>query len=120
MDICRQRAINRTRRAFRVRKKISGTEQKPRLTVSRSIKHTSAQIIDDTKGITLVHVGTFTKEITNESINKSDKAKIVGELLAQKAKSLGINTVVFDRNGYPFHGRIKALAEGARSKGLEF
>ncbi|MFL2665317.1 MAG: 50S ribosomal protein L18 [Dehalococcoidia bacterium] len=101
----------------RVRKKIIGLTDKPRLSVFRSNKHIHAQIIDDEKGATLVASSSLKLD---ETISKLDLAKIVGEDLADKAKSAGVKKVVFDRGGYKFHGRVKALADGARSKGLIF
>ncbi|MBN1981381.1 MAG: 50S ribosomal protein L18 [Chitinivibrionales bacterium] len=121
MDRAKQRVESRQKRALRLRKKLSGTLQKPRLSVFRSLKHISAQIIDDTKGVTLVYISSLGKEMTaDKPEKKTDTAKRVGEAIAEKAKEKGILKVVFDRKGYPYHGRIKALAEGARSKGLEF
>lgn len=114
-------SVSRKRRALRVRKKITGTEQRPRLCVFRSLNHITAQIINDTKGSTLLYLSSLHKEFSEQKIgSKSDVAKRIGEIIAQRAKEKGINTVVFDRKGYPYHGRIKALADGARSKGLEF
>jgi len=101
----------------RVRKKITGLSDKPRLSVFRSNKHIHAQIIDDEKGTTLVASSSISLE---EKISKIDLATRVGEDLAQKAKTAGVKKVVFDRAGYKFHGRVKALADGARSKGLIF
>ena len=99
----------------RVRKKITGLSDKPRLSVFRSNKHIHAQIIDDEKGTTLAASSSISLE---EKISKIDLATRVGEDLAQKAKTAGVKKVVFDRAGYKFHGRVKALADGARSKGL--
>ncbi|MBA31603.1 MAG: 50S ribosomal protein L18 [Chloroflexi bacterium] len=101
----------------RVRKKIVGLTEKPRLSVFRSNKHIHAQIIDDENGTTLVASSSLKLD---EKISKIDLAKIVGEEIAEKAKSAGVKKVVFDRAGYKFHGRVKALADGARSKGLIF
>ena len=119
-----KRLIERKNRAFRVRKKISGTAERPRLSVRRTLKHIYAQIIDDTSGTTIVQVGSKGKEIASriagKSVSKSEASKIVGELLAEQAKEKGVATVVFDRKGYLFHGRVKALAEAAREKGLIF
>ncbi|PIS05418.1 MAG: 50S ribosomal protein L18 [Candidatus Buchananbacteria bacterium CG10_big_fil_rev_8_21_14_0_10_42_9] len=105
------------RRQIRVRTKISGTSFRPRLSVSRSARHISAQLIDDTVGKTLVFAND--KEVKGEG-TKSEKAKNVGQLLAQKAIQKKISQVVFDRRSYLYHGRIKALADGAREGGLKF
>ncbi len=112
----------RKRRHARVRARVSGIPDRPRLCVFRSLKHISAQVIDDSTGRTLVTASSLSKEI-RESGEKGPKAKIgkaVGVLLAQRAKALGIETVTFDRGGYLYHGRVKALAEGAREGGLKF
>ncbi len=121
MDQAKQRVLNRKKRAFRVRKTVFGTEECPRLSVRRSLRHISAQIVDDSSGNSLVQVTSTGKEVADRKQGtKSDVSKIVGELIAEKATEKGIKKVVFDRKGYPYHGRVKALAEGARSKGLEF
>lgn len=124
MDKAKQRIIERKRRAARVRKKVFGTPERPRLCVRRSLKHIYAQIIDDTKGISLVQVGSVGKEFIEKSggkpLTKMEKSKIVGELIAEKALAKGITKVVFDRKGYLYHGRVKALADAARAKGLVF
>ena len=106
----------------RIRKKISGTPERPRLSVFRSNKHIYAQLIDDEAGRTLVAASTRSKELAGqlEGKTKTEQAKMVGELLAQKAKQAGISNAVFDRNGYKYHGRVKALADGAREGGLIF
>ena len=115
----RDRNEIRVIRHARVRKKISGTPEAPRLSVYRSNKHIQAQIIDDTKGITLVSASSLEKGFECEG-TKTDAAKKVGEAIAERAKAKGIDTVVFDRGGYLYHGRVKALAEGAREGGLQF
>jgi large subunit ribosomal protein L18 len=124
MNISQKRAIERKARAVRVRKKISGTDERPRLCVRRSLNHIYAQIVDDVSGNTLVLVGTtgeeFRSKISGQKLTKIEESKIVGELVAEKAKVKGITTVVFDRKGYLFHGRVKALAEAARNGGLSF
>lgn len=102
----------------RIRQNVSGTESKPRLTVFRSNKQIYAQIIDDLSGNTLVSSGSLEKEVTETK--KSEQAKLVGKLIAEKALEKGIEKVVFDRNGYQYHGRIKTLAEAARENGLKF
>lgn len=105
---------------MRIRKTIKGTTERPRLTVFRSNSEIYAQIIDDTVGKTLMSVSSKTKDIATQSVTKSEKAKIVGKAIAEKAKENGIETVVFDRNGYLYHGRVKSLAEAAREGGLKF
>ncbi len=112
----------RLKRKSRIRKKLSGTTTRPRLSVFRSTRHIYAQIIDDLTGVTLVAAGTLSPEIRDKvaSLQKKDAAKEVGKLLADKAKSKGIAQVVFDRNGFLYHGRIKSLAESCRENGLVF
>ena len=111
--------IQRLKRHKRIRAKISGTPDCPRLAVYRSNKNISAQIIDDTKGITLVSASTLEASFEGIGSNK-EAAKKVGEAIAKKALDKGIETVVFDRGGYIFHGRVSELAEGAREGGLKF
>jgi large subunit ribosomal protein L18 len=124
MNSAKKRVADRARRAFRIRKKVSGTSERPRLCVRRSLNHIYAQLVDDEKGITLVQVGSAGKELAKvpgaDTANKTGISKIVGELLAEKAKAKGVEKVVFDRKGYRYHGRVKALADGARGKGLVF
>ena len=108
------------RRHARIRKRISGTPERPRLVVTRSNRHMVAQIVDDTKGITLVSASTLTAEFAGFEGTKVEAAKKVGQLVAEKAKAAGIDTVVFDRNGYLYHGRVKSLADAARNGGLKF
>ncbi|MDO5569210.1 MAG: 50S ribosomal protein L18 [bacterium] len=110
----------RVMRHKRIRKNISGTAQRPRLCVFRSSKNISAQIIDDTKQHTLVSASSLEKKLKITNGGNIEAAKIVGKELGKKAKKLGITTVVFDRGGYLYHGRVKALAEAARENGLEF
>lgn len=112
----------RARRQRRVRKKISGTAERPRLNVFRSLKNIYAQIIDDDKGVTLVAASTLSPELKGKLPSSRDvaAAEAVGRLLAEKAVKAGIRRVVFDRAGYVYHGRVKALAEAARAGGLEF
>lgn len=105
---------------YRVRKKIFGSNDKPRLSVFRSNKQIYAQLINDDQGTTLVSASSREKAFEDKKIAKSDMAKEVGKLLAEKAKEAGIEKVVFDRNGYLYHGRVKSLAEGAREGGLNF
>ena len=109
----------RLHRHKRVRGKVSGTPERPRLNVFRSETNIYAQIIDDTKGITLVSASSLEKNFECDG-TKTDAAKKVGEVLAERAKAKGIDAVVFDRGGYLYHGRVKALAEGAREGGLQF
>ena len=111
--------IARIKRHQRVRKNISGTAERPRLSVYRSLNHIYAQIIDDTKGTTLVSASSLDKDFSGYGGNV-DAAKAVGNLVAKKALEKGIKAVVFDRGGYIYHGRVAALAEGAREGGLEF
>lgn len=109
----------KARRHLRLRKKISGTSERPRLVVTRSLRHITAQVVDDTKGITLVSASTIAKE--DKAANKGDKtakATAIGSLIAQKALKAGINAVVFDRGGNKYHGRVSALADAAREGGL--
>jgi large subunit ribosomal protein L18 len=114
------RAASRTRRHLRVRKKVQGTPQRPRLVVTRSTKHMFAQIIDDLAGRTLVSASTLDATLRTAEGDKTAKARKVGELLAERAREAGIGAVVFDRAGHRYHGRIAALADGAREGGLEF
>jgi len=113
----------RQRRQIRVRSKIDGTSERPRLNVFRSANHIYAQVIDDIVGHTLVAASTVDKEAKPEfksGLTKIDEAKLVGKILAERAKEKGISKVVFDRAGYLYHGRIKALADAAREAGLDF
>jgi large subunit ribosomal protein L18 len=114
------KTASRLRRQMRVRKKVFGLAERPRLVVSKSAKHISAQVIDDTLGRTLVSASTMETDLRTATGDKSDKAKQVGELVAERAKAAGIENVVFDRAGHKYHGRIAALADGARSGGLGF
>ena len=109
----------RLKRHKRVRAKISGTAATPRLCVYRSLNNISAQIIDDTKGVTLVSASTLEKGFEGNGGNK-EAAKKVGQTIAERAKDKGITSVVFDRGGYVYHGRVKELADGARDGGLQF
>ena len=109
----------RLKRHKRVRGKISGTPERPRLNVFRSETNIYAQVIDDVAGVTLVSASSLEKGFSCDG-TKSDAAKKVGQLVAERAKAKGIETVVFDRGGYVYHGRVKALAEGAREGGLQF
>jgi large subunit ribosomal protein L18 len=113
-----RRAASRARRHLRVRKKVTGSRQRPRLSVSRSSRHIFAQLIDDGVGKTLVSASTLEDEVRSAEGDKTAKARQVGELLASRATAAGITSAVFDRGGYAYHGRIAALADGARKGGL--
>jgi large subunit ribosomal protein L18 len=114
------RSASRLRRQVRVRKKVFGAPERPRLVVTRSARHISAQVIDDTQGRTLAAASTMETALRAAAGDKSDKAKQVGGLVAERAKAAGIESVVFDRAGYKYHGRVAALADGAREGGLGF
>ena len=112
----------RQRRHRRVRKKVTGTVERPRLNVFRSLKHIYAQVIDDDQGHTVAAASTLDPELreTLNGFTKTEQAKSVGKLLGERALARGVKQVVFDRGGYKYHGRVKALAEGSREVGLEF
>ena len=110
----------RTKIKLKIRKRLKGTKESPRLNVYRSNSEIYAQLVDDKAGKTLLAVGSVDKGIKSAKVNKSEKAKLVGKLIAEKAVASGITAVVFDRNGFLYHGRIKSLAEGAREGGLKF
>ncbi len=113
----------RQRRHLRVRAKVKGTAERPRLNVFRSSAHIYAQVIDDTVGHTLATASSRDADVIarlGESKTKSDKARIVGEVVGERAKAAGIEAVVFDRGGFKYHGRVKAVADGARESGLKF
>jgi large subunit ribosomal protein L18 len=114
------RARRRFRRHLRVRKKVIGTAERPRLVVFRSLKHIYAQVIDDEKGHTLAAASDADKNFSSEKSGKTGAGYAVGKNLGARAKDAGVTRVVFDRAGYPYHGRVKALADGAREAGLEF
>jgi large subunit ribosomal protein L18 len=125
MGKAEQRISERKNRAARVRKKISGTAERPRLCVRRSLNHIYAQIIDDVNGISLAQTSSSTKDFMEKHMGDAQKTKsaiseLVGEIIAQKAKAIGIEQVVFDRKGYAFQGRVKSLADAARKAGLVF
>ena len=122
MDKAKERIEKRAKRAARIRKDVVGTPSRQRLCVKRTLKHIIAQIIDDVAGVTLVYVDDVSKEVAAKvkGMNKTDSAKVVGEIVAKKAVEKGISSVVFDRKGYPYHGRVKAFAEAAREHGLVF
>ncbi|HET9293368.1 MAG TPA: 50S ribosomal protein L18 [Gemmatimonadales bacterium] len=110
----------RRRRHLRVRQKVAGTAERPRLVVFRSLKHTYAQLVNDDLGVTLLGVSDTSEGVAVEGAGKVARAKAVGQLLAEKAKAAGFKSVVFDRAGYRYHGRVQAVADGARASGLEF
>src|SRR4030042_2934959 len=111
----------RSRIRLRIRKKINGTAEKPRLAVFRSNKQIYVQLVDDLKGVTLLSVSSKEKEIAgNTGIKKTEQAKLVGKSLANRCKEKGIENIVFDRSGYKYHGRVKSLAEAAREGGFKF
>lgn len=111
----------RERRKVRIRKKVFGTTERPRLNVFRSTKHIYAQVIDDVKGVTVAAASTMAKDTRGGMTGKKvDKAKAVGQAVAEQCKSKNIEAVVFDRGGYRYHGRVRAVAEGAREGGLKF
>ena len=116
------RIVGRARRKLRIRKKITGTGERPRMSVFRSAKHIYAQVVNDVAGQTVAHMSTLSKEVrgTIGEDNKSGAAKKVGEAIAKALIAKGIKRIVFDRNGYLYHGRVRALAEAARKAGLEF
>jgi large subunit ribosomal protein L18 len=113
------RAASRTRRHLRVRKKISGSPARPRLVVSRSARNVFVQLIDDVAGHTLASASTLESAVRAESGDKTAKARMVGKLVAERAAAAGITSAVFDRGGHAYHGRIAAVADGAREGGLE-
>ncbi len=118
----RNQLTTRQRKTIRIRKKISGIAERPRLVVFRSNKHISAQIIDDSNGSVLVSASSFSKDLRSSLTGKTktDYSIEVGKMIAQKALEKNIETVVFDRNGYLYHGRVKALADASREAGLKF
>lgn len=122
MDRAREKRLARQRRHARVRKQVFGTAARPRLSVFRSLKHIHAQVIDDTSGHTLAAASTLDAAIRPnlDGKDKMGQAGIVGDLIAERARAAGITQVVFDRGGYLYHGRVKALADAARKGGLEF
>jgi large subunit ribosomal protein L18 len=111
----------RLKRKARIRRKLSGTTERPRLSVYKSLKHVYAQIVDDSSGRTLAYACSLSKELKGKDEgDKKAEAKRVGQLVAEKAKAANVNEVVFDRNGFPYHGRVAAVADGAREAGLKF
>ncbi len=122
MSIKNREQFRRTRRHRRLRNKVTGKPERPRLNIFRSARHIHAQIIDDAKGYTLVSASTLDKDIRAQAahLTKVDEAKAVGKLIAQRALAKGIKQVVFDRGGFRYHGRVKSLADASREAGLEF
>ena len=114
-----KKEIRRFKLKMRIRKKVSGTSERPRLTVFRSNKEIYAQLIDDVKGVTLASASTVEKTFESKG-TKIEQAIVIGKNIAERAKSIGIEAVVFDRNGYLYHGRVKSLADSARENGLKF
>jgi large subunit ribosomal protein L18 len=113
-------ATGRKRRHIRVRKKVSGSAERPRLVVTRSARHMVAQVVDDDAGRTLASASTMEADVRGAASDKTAKARKVGQLVAERAKQAGVDAVVFDRGGNKYHGRVAALAEGAREGGLTF
>jgi large subunit ribosomal protein L18 len=114
------RGAARAKRHERIRLRLTGTGERPRLAVFRSLTHIYAQVIDDASGRTLAAASSVEKELRGSIGTKTDEAKVVGRLVAERAKAAGVGRVVFDRAGYRYHGRIKSLADAAREAGLEF
>jgi large subunit ribosomal protein L18 len=121
-NMSNERRVRRQRRHRRVRKKVLGTTERPRLVIYRSLNHVEGQVIDDTRGVTVVGLSTHGAGIKDEGaeLSKSERGRLAGKLLAERAREQGVTKVVFDRGGYLYHGRVKAFAEGAREGGLEF
>jgi large subunit ribosomal protein L18 len=119
-DVSTRRRVARARRHFRLRKKISGTAERPRMVVNRSARHIVVQVIDDLTGHTLASASSLEADVRALDGDKKARATKVGQLVAARAKEAGIDKVVFDRGGYDYHGRIAALADAAREAGLEF
>ena len=116
----KDKQVGRTRRHYRVRKKVAGTAARPRLAVFRSNKHITAQVIDDRSGTTLACASTVEKDLRSGATANKSAAATVGRLVAERAKAAGVSQVVFDRGGFLYHGRVAAVAEAAREAGLEF
>ncbi|AXK89558.1 50S ribosomal protein L18 [Nocardia farcinica] len=119
-DVSTQRRLSKARRHFRLRKKIAGTTERPRLVVHRSSRHLHAQLVDDTVGKTIAAASSIEPDVRAVEGDKTAKGKKVGELIAARAKAAGVEAVVFDRGGHDYHGRIAALADAAREGGLKF
>ena len=120
MALKNRKEFRRFRIKKRIRKVVQGTADRPRLTVFRSNKEIYAQLVDDTNGKTITAASSIEKSFTDKKVTKTEVAKLVGQLIAERSKEAGINSVVFDRNGYLYHGRVKTLAEAAREGGLKF
>jgi large subunit ribosomal protein L18 len=118
--IVASRSASRIKRHERLRLRLEGTTERPRLAVFRSLTHIYAQVIDDTKGATLAHASSLEASFKDGSSTKTDDAKAVGKLIAERAKAAGVDKVVFDRAGFQYHGRVRSLAEAAREAGLDF
>jgi len=116
----KSREQRRYQRHLRLRKKVAGTAERPRLVVFRSLKHIYAHLVDDDRGVVLLGVADRTKGVAADGAGKVARSRAVGKLLAERAKEQGITRAVFDRGGYEYHGRVRAVAEGAREAGLEF
>jgi large subunit ribosomal protein L18 len=119
-DVSTRRRLSRVRRHFRLRKRLSGSPERPRLVVNRSSRHISVQLVDDSAGHTLAAASSIEPEVRAIEGDKKAKAARVGELIATRAQAVGVHRVVFDRGGHDYHGRIAALADAARETGLEF
>ena len=111
-------AVGRARRHLRVRKKVSGTTARPRMVVTRSARHMVVQVVDDTQGVTIASASTMEADLRGASQDKTAKARKVGQLVAERARKAGVEAVVFDRGGNKYHGRVAAVADGAREAGL--
>jgi large subunit ribosomal protein L18 len=122
MGVVNKRTELRAKRKVRIRKRIFGTPERPRLSVYRSLNHIYTQIIDDTQGVTLASASTVEKDVRDAQKfgNKRAAATYIGKLIAERASAKGIKSVVFDRNGFLYHGRVKAVSDGAREAGLDF
>jgi len=118
----KERQARRVRRHRRVRKKVTGTGERPRLVVYRSLNNVEAQLVDDTLGVTIIGISTLASDVKSAGgeLTKTERGRLAGKLLAERAVDKGIKKVVFDRGGYLYHGRVKAFADGAREGGLEF
>jgi large subunit ribosomal protein L18 len=119
-SISTARRLGKARRHFRVRKKVSGTPARPRLVITRSSRHITAQVVDDTAGRTLASASSLEADVRGTDGDKSARSAAVGRLVAERAKAAGVDAVVFDRGGHKYHGRIAALADAAREGGLQF
>jgi len=120
MDASKKKRAARERRHYRVRARIEGTAERPRLNVFRSLDNIYAQVIDDKAGHTLVSASTLDKDLRSGKTGNTDAAKAVGKLIAERAQAAGVTGVAFDRSGFRYHGRVKALADAAREAGLQF